>query len=194
MANSPYLPLLLAVAKANNIPTNVAVAQIKDESGFNPTVSSPAGAEGIAQFMPATGREYGVTDPFNPQQALRGYGKMMGALIAKYGVAGALSAYNSGNPTAYRDPNFANGQTYNYVRNILGASGQQAAPDAASVTPTATSVPVAAPGPAAPTAAPVSPLTALANMLIGSGPIGAKATPGAASNPLHALADQLMAA
>jgi hypothetical protein len=40
----------------------------------------------------------------------------------------ALSAYNSGRPDAYKDPNFAHGQTYNYVRSIMGGQDVSTAP------------------------------------------------------------------
>lgn len=124
--STSYRQQVAAVAKQYGIPVGIALAQINQESGFNPTARSGAGAEGIAQFMPGTAAEYGVKDPYDPQQALQGYGKMMSQLIGKYGVAGALSAYNSGNPSAYLNPNFANGQTYNYVKNIMSAAGMNA--------------------------------------------------------------------
>jgi cell wall-associated NlpC family hydrolase len=117
--------------------------QINQESGFNPNARSGAGAQGIAQFMPATAREYGV-NPNDPISSLAGAAKYDAQLLHQYGtIQRALSAYNSGKPDAYKDPNFAGGQTYNYVRSILGgtpaaAGGAPASPSPAAVAPTPT--------------------------------------------------------
>jgi cell wall-associated NlpC family hydrolase len=60
----------------------------------------------------------------DPVSSLDGAARYDRDLIKRYGtVARALSAYNSGRPDAYQDPKFANGQTYNYVRSILGGAG-----------------------------------------------------------------------
>ena len=98
---------------------NVFLRQIQQESGFNPSARSGAGALGIAQFMPGTAAGYHI-DPMNPVQALAAAALMDKQNLTKYGsYARMLSAYNSGRPDAYTDPNFAGGQTYNYVRSIL---------------------------------------------------------------------------
>jgi soluble lytic murein transglycosylase-like protein len=47
-------------ARRYGLNPNVFKAMIRQESGFNPNARSPVGAQGIAQFMPATAREYGV--------------------------------------------------------------------------------------------------------------------------------------
>jgi cell wall-associated NlpC family hydrolase len=117
-----YRAIAAQKAQKYGVPVDVFLKQIQQESGFNPSARSGAGAQGIAQFMPATARQYGVNTA-DPVSSLDGAARMDAGLIKKYGIAGALSAYNSGNPNAYKDPNFAGGQTYNYVRSILGAGG-----------------------------------------------------------------------
>lgn len=110
------------VARRYGLDPKVFTAMIQQESGFNPNARSGAGAQGIAQFMPATARQYGVTlGDNNARDDLEGAARYLSDNLKKYGsYERALSVYNSGRPDAYKDPNFAGGQTYNYVRSILG--------------------------------------------------------------------------
>jgi soluble lytic murein transglycosylase-like protein len=72
-------------------------AQIQVESGFNPRATSSAGARGIAQFMPATARAYGLRNPFDPAQAIDAQARMMRDLLRRFAsVPLALAAYNAG--------------------------------------------------------------------------------------------------
>ncbi len=72
-------------------------AQLYAESGFNPFATSPAGAQGIAQFMPATARGMGLADPFDPDQAIDAQAHLMRDLLRQFGtVSLALAAYNAG--------------------------------------------------------------------------------------------------
>lgn len=95
--------------------------QINQESGFNPNARSGAGAVGIAQIVP---HWHPGVDPTDPVASLDYAANWMSQLLKQHGGswAQALSVYNSGKPDAYRDPNFAGGQTYRYVRTILGNS------------------------------------------------------------------------
>lgn len=114
--------------------------QIKQESGFRPDARSSAGAIGIAQIVP---KYHPGVDPTDPIASLDYAAKWMSQLVHQYGgsYAKALSVYNSGKPDAYLDPNFAGGQTYNYVRSIMGNSHPQvrqpAQPSPGAGTPTA---------------------------------------------------------
>src|SRR5215203_4885251 len=58
-------PLLRAAARWN-VSAALLAAQLMAESNFNPYASSPAGAQGIAQFIPGTAAAYGLEDPFDP--------------------------------------------------------------------------------------------------------------------------------
>ncbi len=133
-----YRAVAAQAAAKFGVPVQIFLRQIQQESGFSPSAHSGAGAEGIAQFMPATARGMGV-NPSDPISSLYGAARMDAQGIKKYGsIARALSAYNSGRPDAYQDPNFAHGQTYNYVRSILGGSPVQGG---APVTPAAQEAP-----------------------------------------------------
>jgi murein DD-endopeptidase MepM/ murein hydrolase activator NlpD len=108
-------------AQKIGVDPGILLRLVNQESGFNPNARSGAGAQGIAQFMPGTARAYGVNLNDNRvTDDLEGAARYLRANLDKYGsYARALSVYNSGRPDAYKDPNFAKGQTYNYVRNIL---------------------------------------------------------------------------
>jgi soluble lytic murein transglycosylase-like protein len=73
------------------------VRQIYAESGFNPNAYSPAGAVGIAQFIPSTAYALGI-NPYDPVSALDGAAKFMATLSNSFGgdYAKALAAYNAG--------------------------------------------------------------------------------------------------
>ena len=67
------------------------------ESNFNPFAVSPAGAQGIAQFIPSTAASYGLRDPFDPVEAIDAQAHLMSDLIRQLGDPQlALAAYNAG--------------------------------------------------------------------------------------------------
>ena len=109
-----------------NVPMNVLAAQLYAESGFNPFASSPAGAEGIAQFMPGTADAYGLDNPFDPIEAIDAQAHLMSDLLRQFDgkVALALAGYNAGAGAVERYggiPPFA--ETRAYVTKILGLLG-----------------------------------------------------------------------
>ena len=121
MAQSPYFQAAVTAARRVGLDPSIFTRQINQESGFNPGANSPAGAQGIAQIVP----KYHPDAPpaSDPVGQLNWAAQYMKGLVDKYGgYAPALSVYNSGQPNSYKSPSFAGGQTYNYVRNILGAT------------------------------------------------------------------------
>jgi hypothetical protein len=154
-----YRAVAIAAAKRNGIDPNVFVRQINQESGFNPNARSGAGAIGIAQIVPHWHPGIDATDPV---ASLNYAAHLMGTLYRKYGnYAEALSVYNSGRPDAYKDPQFSGGQTFNYVKDILGSSKAPAAPTSTPQAPGLAPTPVAPTAPTAPLAAPSTNLRAL---------------------------------
>ncbi|MDQ2940539.1 MAG: transglycosylase SLT domain-containing protein, partial [Actinomycetota bacterium] len=88
---------LLRSAARWNVSAALLAAQLMVESGFDPYAVSPAGAEGIAQFMPGTAASYGLRDPFDPEAAIDAQARMMSGLLRHFGsVRLALAAYNAG--------------------------------------------------------------------------------------------------
>ncbi len=88
---------LLRAASRWNVSAALLAAQLMAESNFNPFAVSPAGAEGIAQFIPSTAAAYGLDDPFDPAAAIEAQAHLMADLIAQLGSPTlALAAYNAG--------------------------------------------------------------------------------------------------
>lgn len=127
--STSYVDVARQAAVSAGINPDTFVRQIRQESGFNPSATSPAGAVGIAQFMPATAASMGV-NPHDPVQALKGAARLMANLKAQFGgdYAKALAAYNAG-PGAVQSAvargggnwlAFTPSETQNYVRVIMG--------------------------------------------------------------------------
>jgi hypothetical protein len=89
-------PILQAAARWN-VSAALLAGQLMAESGFDPNAGSPAGAQGIAQFMPSTAAAYGLTDPYDPVAAIDAEAHLMSDLIRQFGSPElALAAYNAG--------------------------------------------------------------------------------------------------
>jgi hypothetical protein len=79
---------------------SILLAQGSAESGFNANARSAAGAEGIAQFLPSTAKQYGLTNPFDAQKAIIAQARMDADNFKRTGNwQAALGAYNPGDPT-----------------------------------------------------------------------------------------------
>ncbi len=120
-----FAPLIIRAAQRWSVSAQLLAAQLYAESNFNPFARSPAGAEGIAQFMPGTAEAIGLLDPFDPEAAINAQARLMRDLLGRFGsVPLALAAYNAG-PGAVAAcgciPPFP--ETRAYVARILGLLG-----------------------------------------------------------------------
>jgi hypothetical protein len=89
-------PILRSAARWG-VPPALMAGQLMAESGFDPNAGSPAGAQGIAQFMPSTAAAYGLTNPFDPVAAIDAQAHLMSDLLRQFGSPElALAAYNAG--------------------------------------------------------------------------------------------------
>jgi soluble lytic murein transglycosylase-like protein len=104
------------------------------ESGFDPNAGSPAGAAGIAQFMPSTAASYGLRDPFDPAEAIDAEAHLMSDLIAQFGSPElALAAYNAGPApveACHCIPDYPETQAYvTRILALIGGAGALAVPE-----------------------------------------------------------------
>jgi hypothetical protein len=125
--------LITTSAEAHHIPAAFLTRLIWQESAFRPGATSPAGAQGIAQFMPGTAAERGLDDPFDPEQAVPASASLLGDLAEQFGNLGlAAAAYNAG---ARRVADWLAGrgglpfETRDYVERITGRDAEDWAAD-----------------------------------------------------------------
>jgi hypothetical protein len=89
--------LIERAAQANALPVGFFTRIIWRESSFRAGVVSPAGAQGIAQFMPDTAAARGLSDPFDPEQAIPKSARLLADLRRHFGNLGLVAAaYNAG--------------------------------------------------------------------------------------------------
>jgi soluble lytic murein transglycosylase-like protein len=119
-----FEPLFEKYTKAYGLPEGLLSRVAKQESNYNPMAVSPAGAEGLMQFMPATAREWGV-DSFDPESAIHGAARYFEWLFDQTNSWPlALAAYNWGIGNIQRKGfNAAPAETKKYVADITADLG-----------------------------------------------------------------------
>lgn len=87
-----------------DIDTDLIMAIIKQESNFNNNVESHAGAKGLMQLMDFNLEPYGVSDPFNPEENIKGGITLFNDYLNMFdnNIEMALMAYNGGPGTMER--------------------------------------------------------------------------------------------
>jgi soluble lytic murein transglycosylase-like protein len=123
---TPYDATIQASAARNGVDPALLRGLIRQESGFDPAATSPAGAQGLTQLMPATAAALGVADPRDPAQSIEGGARYLRQQLDRFGgdVPRALAAYNAGPGAVQRFggvPPYA--ETQGYVRNVLAYAG-----------------------------------------------------------------------
>jgi hypothetical protein len=128
-----FAPAIARAAQRWNVSAALIPAQIYAESNFNPFARSPAGARGLSQFMPGTARAYGLSDPFDPDQAIDAQAHLMRDLLGRFAsVPLALAAYNAGSAAVggcMCIPPYPETQAYvARILGLLGGAGEVSAP------------------------------------------------------------------
>jgi hypothetical protein len=120
---------LAAAASQNDLPTNFFGRLIWQESRFDPAAVSRAGAQGVAQFMPATANWRGLSNPFDPLEAIAQSAKLLRDLRREFGNLGlAAAAYNAGSGRVHdwlAGKRALPAETSAYVRIVTGYSPEQ---------------------------------------------------------------------
>lgn len=127
--------LIEGSAKARGLPVPFLTRLIWRESAFRVTAVSPVGAQGVAQFMPGTARERGLTDPFDPEQAIPHAAHLLADLNRQFGNLGLAAAAYNGGPGRVSAWLAGTGglptETRNYVLAITGSPAEAWRPGAA---------------------------------------------------------------
>jgi soluble lytic murein transglycosylase-like protein len=120
LAARPFADLISTVAAAHAVDLRLVHAVIEQESNYQARARSKKGARGLMQLMPATARQYGVRNSYDPKANLEAGVRHLKDLLSRLNLPEALAAYNAGEGTVQRYgglPPFPETQTY--VRNIL---------------------------------------------------------------------------
>lgn len=117
-----YLAVARAAARKHNVPEDLFLRLVQQESGWNHGAVSPKGAMGLAQLMPGTAALLGV-DATDPHQNLDGGARYLRRMYDRFGDWRlALAAYNAGPEAVQKHggvPPYA--ETSSYVTRILGS-------------------------------------------------------------------------
>jgi soluble lytic murein transglycosylase-like protein len=119
--------LIQQASQKYGVDADLVKAVIQNESAFNPSAVSSAGALGLMQLMPATADNLGVDNPLDPAQNIDGGVKLLRELLNQFGgnVTNTLAAYNAG-PGAVQQyggvPPYQ--ETQLYVQRILSTYGK----------------------------------------------------------------------
>jgi soluble lytic murein transglycosylase-like protein len=129
-ADAPAIPeafreLVTSAAAKHGVDVRVVSAVIQVESAYRSRAVSRKGARGLMQVMPATGRQYGALDLFDPKVNVDAGVQHLKKLLSRYDLPLALAAYNAGEAAVDRFggiPPFR--ETRNYVARILRILGR----------------------------------------------------------------------
>jgi len=116
-----YTPIIEEAARVYGLPEALIRAVIEVESGWRPSVVSPAGAVGLMQLMPGTARALGVKDIFDPRDNILGGTRYLRLLANKYAgdIVLTLAAYNAGEGAVTRRMAPPYQVTRDYIEDVL---------------------------------------------------------------------------
>lgn len=137
--------MIEASAASHRLPVDFFTRLIWQESSFRPHVTSGAGAQGVAQFMPGTAAERRLADPFDPEQAIPKSAELLDDLRGRFGNLGLAAAAYNGGPARVESWLAGRGglpwETRGYVSAITGRSAEQWADDVRKEAPAETQTP-----------------------------------------------------
>ncbi|WP_456375899.1 lytic transglycosylase domain-containing protein [Thiolapillus sp.] len=123
-----FKPLILQAARETGLDSNLVHAVILAESAYDPRARSPKGAMGLMQLMPATAKRFGVSNPYDPEQNIRGGTRYLSYLMKRFGndIELAVAAYNAGEGAVekYNRSIPPYRETQDYVTKVKGYMAQ----------------------------------------------------------------------
>lgn len=125
--NSSFESIIQKASQKYGVDADLVKAVIQNESNFDASAISSAGAMGLMQLMPATAESLGVENPLDPAENIEGGVKLLRELLNQFGgnLSNTLAAYNAG-PGAVTQydgvPPYQETQTY--VKRVLSTYGK----------------------------------------------------------------------
>jgi hypothetical protein len=114
-------PWIKWASRHHNVPDSLIKAVIRVESNFNPTATSPKGAQGLMQLMPGTAEEMQVANPYDVQENIEAGTRYLGFLLKRFNnnLPLALAAYNAGPKRVQQFQGIPPiGETHNFIRDV----------------------------------------------------------------------------
>ncbi|WP_241212148.1 lytic transglycosylase domain-containing protein [Vibrio scophthalmi] len=115
-----YCTTISKYSREYNVPAQLIVSIIHNESAFNPKAVSPKGAKGLMQLMDINSKAAQI-NPFDPHENIRAGTALFSRLMKRYNnVELALAAYNAGegNVAKYGGvPPFP--ETRQYIKKVM---------------------------------------------------------------------------
>jgi len=128
--------MIEGAAARHQLPIDFFTRLIWQESSFRTHVTSGAGAQGVAQFMPGTAAERRLGDPYDPEQAIPKSAELLADLRSRFGNLGLAAAAYNGGPARVEawlaGRGSLPGETRHYVSAITGRTADAWADDARS--------------------------------------------------------------
>ena len=120
-----YDSIISSASARHGVPATLVRAVIQVESNYESRARSSKGAKGLMQLMPATARQFGVSNVYDPASNIEAGIKYLKSLLARFPLELALAAYNAGEATVERFrgvPPYP--ETRSYVDRILKLVGR----------------------------------------------------------------------
>ncbi|MCF9034025.1 lytic transglycosylase domain-containing protein [Acinetobacter nectaris] len=114
--------IISSSAQKNGIPAGLIKAIMHTESGFNIHATSPVGAQGLMQLMPATAKRFHVKNSYDPNENIHGAAQYLSTLLKRFNgnTPLVLAAYNAGEGNVQKYggvPPFR--ETKDYIKRVL---------------------------------------------------------------------------
>lgn len=117
-----FEPTISRIASEEQVDPYLLWTIAYNETRFRPWLASPAGAEGLMQFIPATALRFNLFNPYQPEPAIRAAARYVRFLSNRFGgrVDSILAGYNAGEGAVDA---FLTGRTVRSGKKIINASG-----------------------------------------------------------------------